>query len=54
MIGTLLGHHQPETTARYSHPVRRLVKTVAEHIANSILADVNTASGKSTALAIPT
>ena len=54
MTGTFLGHHQPETTARYSHATRQLVKTIAEHIIDSLLANVNVGSGKLTAIVIPT
>ena len=40
MIGRLLGHHKPQTTARYAHLARHSVKTVAERIADSLVADM--------------
>ena len=40
MIGKLLGHAQPQTTARYAHfaadPVRRLNEEVGNRIAASL------------------
>ena len=40
MIGRLLGHRQPQTTARYAHLARHSVKFTAEQIADSLLADI--------------
>ena len=43
MIDKLLGHRQIQTTARYAHLARHSVKTAAEKIADSLLADVTAA-----------
>ena len=40
MIGELLGHRKPQTAARYAHLARHSVKTVAERIADSLIADI--------------
>ena len=40
MIGKLLGHRQPQTTARYAHLARHSVKSAAAVIADSLLGDV--------------
>ena len=42
-IGRLLGHRQPQTTARYAHLARHSVKSTAEQVADSLLADITTA-----------
>ena len=43
IIGKLLGHWQIQTTARYAHLARHSVKTAAEKIADSLLADITAA-----------
>ena len=40
MIGRLLGHRQPQTTARYAHLAPQSVKSAAESVADSLLADI--------------
>ena len=40
MIGRLLGHRKLQTTARYAHLARHSVKTVANRIADSLVADM--------------
>ena len=40
MIGRLLGHRQPQTTARYAHLAPHSVKSTAENVADSLLADI--------------
>ena len=40
MIGRLLGHRRPQTTARYAHLSQHSVKSAAEQVANSIFADL--------------
>ena len=40
MIGRLLGHRKPQTTARYAHLARHSVKTVADRIADNLVADM--------------
>ena len=40
MIGKFLGHTQVQTTARYAHLARHSVKSLAEEIADSLLAYV--------------
>ena len=40
MIGRLLGHRQPQTTARYAHLASQSVKSAAENVASSLLADI--------------
>ena len=40
MIGRLLGHRQPQTTARYAHLARHSVKSAAAVIVDSLLDDV--------------
>ena len=43
MIGTLLGHTQVQTTARYAHPARDTVKASAARISDSIDNDLDAA-----------
>ena len=40
MIGRLLGHRKPQTTARYAHLARHSAKSVANRIADSLVADM--------------
>ena len=40
MIGRLLGHRRPQTTARYAHLSKHSVKSAAEQVADSLLADL--------------
>ena len=40
MIGRLIGHRQPQTTARYAHLAPHSVKSAAESVADSLLADI--------------
>ena len=47
MIGRLLGHRQHQTTARYAHLARHSVKTVADRIADSLVADMRAFTDKS-------
>ncbi|MDE2915048.1 MAG: tyrosine-type recombinase/integrase [Paracoccaceae bacterium] len=49
MIGRLLGHRQPQTTARYAHLSQHSVKSAAEQVANSIFADLGAAPDSSAA-----
>ena len=42
MIGTLLGHTQVQTSARYAHLGRYSVKVAAVRISDSLKADMNT------------
>ena len=43
LLGKLLGHRQPQTTARYAHLARHSAKSAADSIAESLLADVKAA-----------
>ena len=47
MIGRLLGHRQPQTTARYAHLAPHSVKSAAESVADSLLADIFSAPEES-------
>ena len=47
MIGRLLGHRQPQTTAHYAHIAPHSVMSAAESIADSLLADIFPAPEKS-------
>ena len=40
MIGRLLGHRQPQTTAPYAHLAPHSVKSAAGSVADSLLADI--------------
>ena len=42
MIGELLGHRQVNTTARYAHLARELVRASTARVADSIGADILT------------
>ena len=42
MIGRLLDHRHPQTTARYAHLAPHSVKSAAENVADSLLADIDT------------
>ena len=49
MIGRLLGHRQPQTTARYAHLAPQSVQSAAESVAESLLADIFPAQNQSDA-----
>ena len=47
MIGKLLGHTQIQTTARYAHLARDIVKASSARISNSINRNLDTAEQRS-------
>ena len=47
MSGKLLGHRNVQTTARYAHLARNWVKAAAEHISDSMAADLDQPLGVS-------